>query len=61
MIIKLESGTVDITIINSSSLCLKHNLDKIQLITNNNGKIEQIIFADSYRIVIGETLEVKKR
>lgn len=60
MIVKLESGSIGISILDAISLSLTHNLPKINLITNSRGKIEQVIFTEEYRIVIGESLEVKK-
>lgn len=59
MIVKLESGSVEISILDATSLSLTHNLPKINLVTNRK-KIEQIIFTEEYRIVIGENLEIKR-
>lgn len=60
MDIKLENGCVTIKLVNASTLSLTHNINNIQVETNSKNKIEQLIFTDKYRIVIGEDLEVSK-
>lgn len=60
MVIKLESGSIKISVLDATSLSITHDLPKINLVTSNKNKIEQVIFTEEYRIVIGESLAIKK-
>jgi len=59
MDIKTNDGCIEIKMINASKLSVSHNLNKISILKGTKGNIEQLIFTEEYRIVLGDTLKIR--